>query len=133
MKSEDSYNGGLYYDRSGRPLPLQVIGARIAGPAPTDSRALARMALDLYFVRMHWAAEYENEQRVPFTRWINDTVALSRSYALDLVKCVRELAEHDKLGPRRDLDTDFQELVLGTFERYGMGILREVIHAPRND
>lgn len=74
---------------------------------------------------------FSQKKNYQFKTWLKETVPFSRSYSLDLLKCIRELIAH------KSSEKDIKELndallasVQEVFNKHGIATLREVIHLP---
>jgi len=119
----------LYYDANNQPLPLEAISDRISSADKAIKDKIAQTALDIYFVKMNWSTAYSRDRQLQFKTWLQKTIPFSRGYALDLLKCVKELVEH-KGGNSKVLNDAIFASVQGVFENYSISVLREVIHTP---
>lgn len=122
-----------YYDESTRkPLELNRIVERIKKADGTISENIAQTALDIYFVRANWKTLYSKsgDKSEQFTEWLKNTVPLSRSYSLDLLKCVSTIVELKTGHKPKELDDTLIAAVKDQFSKHGVTLLREIAHAP---
>lgn len=121
----------LYYTNDNQLLPLGKIAKRIKEADTTINQSIVQTALDIYFVKMNWKTAYSRKKTDQFKTWLKETVPFSRSYALDLLKCVRELIAHQSNDHEgKELDDALLASVQEVFNKHGIATLREVIHLP---
>lgn len=120
----------LYYDKNHNPLPLETIAKRIAEADSSINKSIAQTALDIFFVRSNWATTYSRDKSQQFKTWLEETIPFSRAYSLDLLKCVKELVKYKSGENAKELDDAVLATVHKVFENNGIGVLREIIHAP---
>ena len=120
----------LYYDNDHKPLPLEKITKRIAEADSNINTSIAQTALDIYFVRSNWSTTYSRNKKHQFKTWLEETIPFSRAYSLDLLKCVKELVEYKSGEDIKELDDAVLATVQKVFDNNGIGVLRDIIHAP---
>jgi hypothetical protein len=123
-------DAGYISDMEYAPPSLGSLEKRLASNSLGEARNIAAAAVDLYAARLYWDSAYAPATGLRFRQWFVKTVPFSLAYGLDLIKLVRELADpRGKSGPDVPIAA-MQELVQSMVEVYGIGILREVLHAP---
>lgn len=132
-KQEFQTYRNIYYTKDKKLLPLEKITTRIKNADTTINQSIVQTALDIYFVRMNWKTAYSRNTDKQFAAWLKETIPFSRSYALDLLKVVRELVALKAGGIEvKELNDIFLASVQDVFNKYGIATLREVIHLPKS-
>ncbi len=112
------------------PPSLADLEARLIANRLGEARNIAAAAADLYAARLYWDSAYAAATGLRFRQWFVKTAPFSLAYGLDLIKLFRELVD---LRGQAGSDASIHavgELVGSMVEIYGIGILREVLHAP---
>jgi hypothetical protein len=117
-----------YYDpTTDQPLPLDQIERRIRKNAERMNRLSVEMMFDLYFVHANWGTFYNRTDS--FSKWLENSVDLSRSYAYDIIKVVRTMIAF--AGESSDGDGPLQIEELGSrIEEIGLKKMKLISQIP---
>lgn len=117
-----------YYDpETNQPLPLDQIERRIRKNAERMNRLSVEMMFDLYFVHANWSSFYNRTDS--FSKWLENSVDLSRSYAYDIIKVVRTMIAF--AGEASDVDGPLQIEELGSrIEEIGLKKMKLISQVP---
>jgi hypothetical protein len=120
-----------YYDDENQPIALPIIESRIKEADSNISNNISQTAMDIYFVKMNWKTSYSRDKNEHFATWLQNTVPFSRAYALDLLKCVKDMIEYRLGKGKKELDDALLAAVQNVFNSHGISLMRDVIHAPK--
>jgi hypothetical protein len=117
-----------YYDpATNEPLPLDQIERRIRKNAERMNRLSVEMMFDLYFVHANWGSFYNRTDS--FSKWLENSVDLSRSYAYDIIKVVRTMIAF--AGEASDGDGPLQIEEIGSrIEEIGLKKMKLISQIP---